>query len=168
MVQLPKFMRQIDENTIQVRWLARHEVEVYVRGEQRLCAGRPDCGPDSISWEHMLFDWDLSDVKSTIRRIRRSARRMYVGVSSSPSWRWSSCAGHKVSDDAEPMRAHRDRFDLMFPVCAEHGGVIEALEEMMYELMWEEFPSIVCNSRIYRPGVIEEGGVYFLYICVIV
>ena len=85
MWELPKFTRQIDENTIQVQWMAEDEVAVYVRGEQRLCAGRPDCGPDSISWEHMLFEWDLSDVKSTIRRIRRSARGMCVGVSGSPS-----------------------------------------------------------------------------------
>ena len=135
-----------------------------LRNERDLC----DSGEHrffDIRWEHYQFDWTLNKLKSLCCSIVDVYSSSYVGISPSVCWRWGFCAGHGT------MIAHKQRFDLCFPITYEYATPARYIEEQLIDDI--RASSISRSQKLdnhinYRPGPLNYGKPHFLYICVCV
>ena len=125
---------------------------------ERLCATQ---GEDDIRWDNFITSWDLQSVQDVVRGIysRPDTDYAYIGVTTCPVWRWSTCDGYNN------MKPHKSRFDSMEIILVEHAEPVTVLEEMMIEYA-RELGHDLANALHYAPGPINHRNKMFLYICV--
>jgi hypothetical protein len=83
----------------------------------------------------------------------------YVGVTRCCRWRWADCA------ENESMSPHRDRFQMMYPVCASYGESICALERLLQAKLVVSCPTVCAHGPSYRRGLVKARDATILYFC---
>ena len=84
----------------------------------------------------------------------------YVGITECCRWRWADCWRN------ESTTPHRDRFDIMFPICASYGSTISALERLLQAKLFDCCPDKCSHDRSYRRGPVKDWRSMILYVCV--
>ena len=124
-----------------------------------LTAGDPE-----VDWSRFMNDWTWSEVVGTAQSLVNSPRvaRAYVGITSSPLWRWKLCEGHHNDDFA----AHCYTYDEMAVLTADYADPIKEMESMLVDELtstangWK-----VQNKTNYVTGPVGAQKL-FLYMCV--
>lgn len=83
----------------------------------------------------------------------------YVGVTRCCRWRGADCA------ENGSMPPRRDRFQMMYPVCASYGESICALERLLPAKLVVSCPTVCAHGPSYRRGPLKARDATILYFC---